>query len=639
MRQPALLVLLFSTLPGLLGSAAAVELQAPASAGIDSRIEVRISGEVDPRSFVSVVAPNTPEGRYEDYVYARSATLTVPGPAASGDFEIRLLGAERPYSTLAKRPIRIEMPEVRMEAPEHVPIGTTFEVRWKGPSQSNEYITLVPTTAPDGKYEDYVYTRGDGSGSLSLTTPSEPGSYELRYMTGKRNVVIGRRALSVGDLAASLRFPPRVGMGAALPVEWTGPGNPRDYITIVAPDAGARDYSDYVYTTAPTVSLTAPETPGAWEVRYLTADSSRILARASLTVVAASASLQAAATVPARGELEVRWSGPGNELDYIAITAVGKPKEHLEYSYTRRGNPVLVRAPATPGEYELHYLTGRTDQSLAAQALRVEAVATPGRLRVLPAGGDGDGDVSQAAAVELILDASGSMLQKLDGRRRIDIARDAIAGLIQRDLAPGTPTALRVFGHRQADACDTELLLPLAPLDRVMASATVRGIEAKNLAKTPIADSLAAVASDLAGHRGAAIVILVTDGEETCDGDPAAEIGKLRQLGFEVTLNIVGFAIDEYALQREFQRWAALAGGAYLEATDAASLASSIGAALRPPFGVFRGEQQVASGVAGGEALSLPAGDYTVRIGGRTLPARIDADAETVLEVGLGSED
>jgi Mg-chelatase subunit ChlD len=637
MHQPALLVLLFSFLPGLQASAAAVELQAPDSAGVDSQIEVRINGEVDPRSFVSVVAPDTPEGRYDDYVYARSAALMVPGPATSGDFEIRLLGAERPYPTLAKRPIRIEMPEVQMEAPEQVPIGTTFEVRWKGPSQSNEYITLVPTTAPDGKYEDYVYARGDGGGSLSLTTPSEPGSYELRYMTGKRNVVIGRRALSVGDLAASLRFPPQIGMGAALPVEWSGPGNPRDYITIVAPDAGPRDYSDYVYTTTPTVSLTAPETPGAWEVRYLTADSSRILARGPLTVVAASASLQAAASVPARGELEVRWSGPGNELDYIAITAVGKPKEYLEYSYTRRGNPVLVRAPATPGEYELHYLTGRTDQSLAAQALRVEAVATPGRLRVLPAGGDGD--VSQAAAVELILDASGSMLQKLDGRRRIDIARDAITSLIQRDLAPGTPTALRVFGHRQADACDTELLLPLAPLDRATASATVRGIEAKNLAKTPIADSLAAVASDLAGHRGAAIVILVTDGEETCDGDPAAEIGKLRQHGFEVTLNIVGFAIDEYALQREFQRWASLAGGAYLDATDAASLASSIGAALRPPFGVFRGEQQVASGVAGGEALSLPAGDYTVRIGGRTLPARIESDGETVLQAGLGSND
>lgn len=619
-------------LPCLLWLSAAahgLELKSPDRAPLDTDVAVIVSG-ADPKSFVSIVAPQTPEGQYDRYQYARTGTISVPAPATVGTFEVRLLAAERPYATLARRPIEIHLPETHLDAPASVAIGTEFDVQWRGPSASREFISLVPVAMPDGEYADYKYVRGDGAGAVKLTTPAQPGAYELRYMTGSKRVVIGRRPLQVGDVAASVRFAPSIGMGAKLSVEWSGPGHPRDFITIVSPDAALRDYGDYEYATQSPLLISVPETAGVYEVRYLTADSERILARGPLTVTAVSASVQAADSVEAGSEVAVNWNGPNNDLDYIAITEVGDPKAHLKYTYTKRGNPLIVLAPKQAGDYELHYLTGRDDVSLARRAIKVTPGPELGTLKVIGKGADAAG--SAATSIELILDASGSMLQKLGGQRRIDIARNVLDQLVQRDIAPGTPVALRVFGHQKADACDTERVVALAPLDRASLGATLRAIEAKNLAKTPIAASLAAVAGDLAGVEGQALVILVTDGEETCNGDPVAEIARLRQSGFQVALNVVGFAVDEYALEQEFARWAELGGGAYFSAGNAETLARSVRQAIRPPYGVYAGAQRVASGVVGGDAVSLKAGSYEVHVGDRRLPVTILPESESLVE-------
>lgn len=610
-------VLLLS--PGWL---AAVELRAPGQVPVDSQVSVEIVGEVNPRAFVSIVAPELPEGEYERYAYARSAQVKVPAPTAVGQYQVRLLDADSPYRTLATLPIEVVMPDAEVRAPAEVPVGKAFEARWRGPSGSQEFISLLPAGTPDGEYEHYQYARGTGSGVVKLTAPTEPGDYELRYMTGSASVVIARQAVRVGDVSATLQAPAEAALGSTISIEWTGPGNPLDFITIVAPDAAADQYSDYVYTRDNPLQLTVPEQPGDFEIRYLSADSSRIYARAALRVGGATASLDAPDSVEAGAEFMVSWQGPNNDLDYVAVTAVGKPGDYRGYNYTRRGSPLPLGAPEQPGEYELHYLTGRTDQSLASRPLRVVPSARPGRLLVLANDAAAPAAGAASASIALILDASGSMLQRLDGQRRIDIARHALLQLVNEQIQPGTAVALRVFGHRKADACDTELLAPLAPLQRDSMSAMLRAIEAKNLARTPIAASLALVAEDLAAVEGSANVILVTDGEETCDGDPEAEVRRLRQLGFAVTLNIVGFAVDDYALEQDFRRWAALGGGGYFAARDASALASSIAQASRQTFSVHTGDRQVAAGAVGDAAIELKPGRYELRAG--TLRQSVD---------------
>ena len=216
-------------------------------------------------------------------------------------------------------------------------------------------------------------------------------------------------------------------------------------------------------------------------------------------------------------------------------------------------------------------------------------------------------------AVELILDTSGSMLEELEpGRTRIDVAKEVMSQLVRKTLPAGVPVALRVFGD-EPDSCDTKLAVPLAPLNAKEMAATIEGIELVNLVNTPLGEALEQVAGDLAEATGPKIVVLVTDGEETCNGDPEAAIRVLRKSGLDVHVNIVGFALDDDELKKTFRRWAKLGRGSYLDATGAADLGEAIAKAVQPPFRILDAKgKTVATGIVGGAPVSVAAGTYTV---------------------------
>src|SRR5690606_3406458 len=92
--------------------------------------------------------------------------------------------------------------------------------------------------------------------------------------------------------------------------------------------------------------------------------------------------------------------------------------------------------------------------------------ADPGPAQLRLVAGETKLDPGARGAVEIILDASGSMLKRMNGERRIEIARRAIVNVIDNALPDGMPLALRVYGHREAGSCRTDLEQPLAPLDK-----------------------------------------------------------------------------------------------------------------------------------------------------------------------------
>lgn len=597
-------------------------INAPSQANADSQISIQLEGIDNPRDFITIVAKGTAEGRYEEYAYTDGGSVTLFAPVNAGDYEIRWLGAETPYRTLTSAPLQVVATSAQVKAPESVGIGKPFELEWQGPNNPQDFVTLVPVGTAEGKYADYVYT-SDGS-PVSMTAPSTAGQYELRYLTGRGYKTLGKTALTVVDASASVQFQSPAGIGQTLEIQWSGPANTRDYITVVPASARDGHYNQYTYVSEGNpLKLVLPEKPGEYEIRYMTGDSERVLARAPLQVMAADASVSGPASVVARSLVKVQWSGPNNPQDYIAITQPGKPSSYLSYSYTSRGNPVEIEVPKQSGDYEIHYLTAQTNQSLASQKLQVTPAATPGFLEVSATASNVKPGYD---TVEVVLDASGSMLQKLDGKRRIDIAKATLGTLLDALKPADTHFALRVFGHRKADACDTELLLPPAPAQTASIRQTISKLEAKNLARTPIADSLAQVQQDLVATKGKSLVILLTDGEETCDGDPAAAIRKLRASGLDVRVNIVGFAIGEYALKQQFSGWADAGGGTYFDAQDAAALSSALTQSLQVPFMVLnRNGVAVASSVAGEAALELPAGDYKIKSGNHEMPVTISS--------------
>jgi von Willebrand factor type A domain len=240
----------------------------------------------------------------------------------------------------------------------------------------------------------------------------------------------------------------------------------------------------------------------------------------------------------------------------------------------------------------------------------------PGEL-TLTSGPHGSGE----GAIELILDASGSMLQRIGGKRRIEIAKDVLSAAVGEHIPAGTPLALRVFGDKEANSCRTDLEIPMRPLDPAAVTRTLQGVNAMNLAKTPIADSLARVASDLRQAKGRRVVVLVTDGEETCGGDPEKVLEDFEARGVDVSLNIVGFAIDDSDLQEQFRSWAELGGGQYFSARDEEGLSGALTKALKTHYTVYdSGGTLAGEGWVDGDPVELPPGTYRVVVD--TAPAQ-----------------
>jgi len=204
---------------------------------------------------------------------------------------------------------------------------------------------------------------------------------------------------------------------------------------------------------------------------------------------------------------------------------------------------------------------------------------------------------------------------------------------VRQTIPAGVPFALRVFG-KDVDSCRSDLEMPLSPLDPAAAAQRIAAIVAKNNARTAIGASLEQAPADLRGAKGELLLVLITDGEETCGGDPRASIEKLKAAGLHVTLNIVGFAIDDAKLRTAFAQWSELGGGAYFDGRDAAGLDAGVQAAFRPGFDVLDATgRTVARGIVGGDALELMPGKHTVRSGTRSKEIEISENETT--EVAL----
>ncbi len=594
-------------------AAESLSISAPVDTVVGSGVTVSFKEETNPRNFVTIVPAGSQEGIYKAYRYARGKSVALVAPVTPGEYEIRLLQAERPFATLWRQPLSVADAVATVGAPEQVDGGAEFEVAWTGPDNAQDFITIVPAGTPEGKYErGYRYTR---SGSpLEIRAPESAGSYEIRYLMGAApHRTLGRRALTVAGVSASLNVPATVHAGAHFTVSWEGPNNHQDFLTIVPRGTTEKEFGDYAYTKAGNpASLPAPDDHGDYEIRYLTGQNYTVLARAPVQVLPVTASVSAAATVETRSVVTVSWEGPDNPQDYVIILPVGADNNSSgHFAYTSRGPQLRIQTPDEPGDYEIRYLTGRKHRTLATRPLEVIPRPIPGRLEVVST--DTRSGIAADAAVIVVLDASGSMLQRIGDRRRIDIAREAVMQLVETDLAPEVQFSLRVFGHKEKDSCRTDLEIPLGPLNRSSATATIASINAMNLAKTPIAATLAAAGGDLRTVSGPKLLILLTDGEETCGGDPEAVIRSLAAEGTDLRVNIVGFAIDELMLRESFQAWARLGNGQYFDARGAADLATGLSQALEVPFQVLDESRKIiGSGIVNGPPIELAAGNYTV---------------------------
>lgn len=123
-----------------------------------------------------------------------------------------------------------------------------------------------------------------------------------------------------------------------------------------------------------------------------------------------------------------------------------------------------------------------------------------------------------------ILDASGSMVEKWEGRTRMEVAKSVLSKLVdslknQKNLE----IALRVYGHqfdKKVNNCkDTKLEVPFKVANHDAIKARLLRIQPRGT--TLISYSLEQSANDFpADPNSRNIIILLTDGIESCGGDP-----------------------------------------------------------------------------------------------------------------------
>jgi len=147
--------------------------------------------------------------------------------------------------------------------------------------------------------------------------------------------------------------------------------------------------------------------------------------------------------------------------------------------------------------------------------------------------------------IDIIFDASGSMWGQIEGENKITIAREVMVDLLndfkmKRDIQ----LALRVYGHLNKRCDNSVLEVPMGLDNHSVIVDKIMNIQP--LGKTPIAYSLLESINDFNSEfQGDKVIILVTDGIESCDGNTCESALELKKAGIITKIHVVGFGMKE----------------------------------------------------------------------------------------------
>jgi hypothetical protein len=170
-----------------------------------------------------------------------------------------------------------------------------------------------------------------------------------------------------------------------------------------------------------------------------------------------------------------------------------------------------------------------------------------------------------------ILDQSGSMNEKMDGKTRMDVAKEIVTKYIknlpENFTSPYSENPMRLglytYGMKQGCEKMEEIQSPFKVLKRKELIEKVQELVPNG--GTPIAQTLDEVAGVIKTKNGKFHVMLITDGVESCDGDPiesAKQLVALTEMSRSVKLSVVGLGIPKET-EKELQKIALASNGSY----------------------------------------------------------------------------
>lgn len=193
------------------------------------------------------------------------------------------------------------------------------------------------------------------------------------------------------------------------------------------------------------------------------------------------------------------------------------------------------------------------------------------------------GEKQKMKNIAIHIDSSGSMNGQVSGGVKMDLAKNAV-----KKFAAGfpdeTPITLRTYGHKgtgddkdkQLSCSSTEVMYETNTYNEQNFSAALNKFKPSGW--TPIAASIKAGYDDLktkADENTENILYVVSDGIETCDGDPVEEARKLANSDLQVKVNIIGFNVDDEG-QRQLKAAAQAGNGQYYTVNSKVELENTL---------------------------------------------------------------
>ncbi len=177
-----------------------------------------------------------------------------------------------------------------------------------------------------------------------------------------------------------------------------------------------------------------------------------------------------------------------------------------------------------------------------------------------------------------ILDASGSMWGQINGKPKIAIAKEVMKKLVP-ELSPDNRIGLMAYGHRRKGDCsDVQTLVKPGKHHQQAILKAVNGLSAKG--KTPLTRSVNQAFDMLRPAQNTSTIVLVSDGIESCHGDPCAAVKMAKAAGINFILHTIGFGVS--AGESAQLRCMAKAGdGQYFQANSADALLKSTRKAIK----------------------------------------------------------
>jgi hypothetical protein len=299
-------------------------------------------------------------------------------------------------------------------------------------------------------------------------------------------------------------------------------------------------------------------------------------------------------------------------LQYISVgVTVGYPGAIDIGPFVTSGTEFrFVRLSDIPSDEDHSSCPGPSIDAVGAMG-PAEAIAigeASGNLEVQPVGQLALAGVGGASELLIILDHSSSMAETVQGEVKITVAKEVILDLLN-DLGTGAKVGLRDF----AGCGNSQLLVPVQPLDVAAFGSRVSALMPRGA--TPIAYTLEQVAGDFSSTAGTKLILLITDGMETCKGDPVKSAESLLAAGYDLRINVVGFDIGQDSKARDqLMEIAEATGGVFLEASNREELRRALSLSAPFSYSVYDSSGALVYSGRLGEATSpqLPAGVYRV---------------------------